>query len=267
MIQTCMRDRSSSLRNEPSVFWVLSILIALSLSGARAFGQERPDLLWMTSGARSGKVAFSPDGRFLASGGGIWCVTNRLLVRTVGSPGESTAWSADGTLVASGRGHAATLWRFADGTRLQTVLVTNALIQDIALSSDGSLLAGGMRGGYWDWDEEVWVWEDDWASPGEVWVWRTSDGTLLRQLSGHDEEVTAIAFSPTDDLLASVSRDETAILWRPSTGERLRTLGGFSDGSGLLDFLRMAAWWLLEARTHSFACSGRVMARWFARFG
>ena len=39
-----------------------------------------------------------------------------------------------------------------------------------------------------------------------------------------------MAFSPDGRLLATASRDDTARLWDPATGEHLRTLTGHTDG-------------------------------------
>ncbi|MCF3581931.1 AAA-like domain-containing protein [Planktothrix agardhii 1811] len=50
-----------------------------------------------------------------------------------------------------------------------------------------------------------------------------------RQLTGHSEEVTAVAFSPSGEYLATASHDKTAKLWNLQ-GEELITFTGHSDG-------------------------------------
>jgi WD40 repeat protein len=52
---------------------------------------------------------------------------------------------------------------------------------------------------------------------------------LARTLTGHDSEVWAVAFSPNGRLLATASKDGTARLWAPATGQHLRTLTGHAS--------------------------------------
>ena len=55
---------------------------------------------------------------------------------------------------------------------------------------------------------------------GTVWLWRVSDGTLLRTLKRHTDEVRSVVFSPapleggtSGTILASGSNDGTVRLW------------------------------------------------------
>ncbi|MER5908669.1 NB-ARC domain-containing protein [Streptomyces mirabilis] len=52
------------------------------------------------------------------------------------------------------------------------------------------------------------------------------DPVLLRTLTGHTRGVTAVAFSPDGDWLATTSDDATVRIWDPATGITLRTLTG-----------------------------------------
>jgi WD40 repeat protein len=60
-------------------------------------------------------------------------------------------------------------------------------------------------------------------------VWRVHDGRLLWTEVGHDRYVTALAFSPYDDLLVSGGIDGKVKLWRSEDG-RLLQAHGSSDG-------------------------------------
>ena len=48
----------------------------------------------------------------------------------------------------------------------------------------------------------------------------------VRTLTGHQEAVTAIAFSPDNHLLASASMDTTVRFWEVDSGQSSRTLKG-----------------------------------------
>ena len=52
---------------------------------------------------------------------------------------------------------------------------------------------------------------------------------LARTLTGHTGPAVAVAFSPDGRLLATASRDGTARLWDPATGDCLHTLTGHTD--------------------------------------
>jgi hypothetical protein len=74
----------------------------------------------------------------------------------------------------------------------------------IALSSDGSLLAA-CRGGY----------------DNDIRVFAMKSGERILTIWGHADDVTSVAFSATNDLIVSASKDGTVRVWDSSTGKLL----------------------------------------------
>jgi WD40 repeat protein len=115
-------------------------------------------------------IAFSPDGRALATGGlddpivRVWDVRTGKLIRELdqGTAGAFTLdFSADGrTLAVSGFEPVASLWDVATGARIGPTLTAGSRRAEIDLSPDGRELlmtAADGRGAIWDVDPESWA--------------------------------------------------------------------------------------------------------------
>lgn len=155
-------------------------------------------------------VAFSPDGRTLAIGGGDpmgssfeenavrlwnldadkWDVT--LREHSEFGPVFAVAFSPDGTTLASGNGKGITLWEVATG-RSKASLDKDS-IRSVVFSPDGVLLASGSIYGF------VRLWD-----AGTYREWTT--------LGQHDGIAYALAFSPNGKILASAGQDGKIQLW------------------------------------------------------
>jgi len=165
-------------------------------------------------------VAFSPDGKLLASGSHdktvkLWDVATGAAVRTLTGHTDvvlSVAFSPDGKLLASASlDDTAKLWDVATGAAVRTLAGHTDGVLSVAFSPDGALLASGSH------DKTVKLWD-------------VTTGQVLRTLAGHTDSVWLVAFSPDGTLLASGSDDGTVTLWDVATGAAVRTLTGHTDG-------------------------------------
>jgi polar amino acid transport system permease protein len=182
-------------------------------------------------------VAFTPDGSTLISAGRdgtvrLWEVatgTEKQVLDAGGDPLSDISLSADGSLLAAvGERGMVSVWELGTGEMMQSIGPNENTERVVALSPDGRLVAA---------DDNL-----------DIQIWDVQSGRLVRTLEGycaeqsmtsqdecedadqdwlgHDEEVTALAFSPDGTLLASGSADTTIVFWDPETGETVWEAGG-----------------------------------------
>src|SRR6266568_3975235 len=165
-------------------------------------------------------VAWSPDGRMVASGGRdssvqVWNTQNgkRLLVYQ-GHSNEvlGIAWSPDSRRIASAsRDSTVQVWDAKTGKHLFAYQGHTDVITSVAWSPDGSRIASA---GY----------------DTTIQVWAASSGKRLLLYQGHTDAVYGVAWSPDGSRIASSGDDGTVQVWDSVTGSHVFTLLTEADG-------------------------------------
>ncbi len=190
---------------------------------------DRTVRIWnMTQRGEKGKIdqpqiptcmSFSPDGKLLAVGAvmeGIRLYKVDALKDFVAIPEtsgcflEPLAFVPNSTCIAvptfkkkqpkelwepNMPAHRVRLW---DYSRQKTVWESDLLQIPMAISAshDGRLVAAAVR-----------------EPQPAIWIWSAKTGNVLKVFHGHEEGVTALAFSPDDTRLASAGADATLLIW------------------------------------------------------
>jgi polar amino acid transport system permease protein len=138
---------------------------------------------------------------------------SRVVARVSGGPLVDAAVSADfGRLATVDRSGVVQVWDVERGSQVRSFDAIEGESQAVALSADGRLVAAGNGADALVWDvdsgELVQSLEGRWEDPEEQADWL-----------GHEDVVTALAFSPDGELLASGSADTTILFWELETGD------------------------------------------------
>jgi WD40 repeat protein len=167
-------------------------------------------------------ITFLPDGRTIIALGegasiGVWNVADGRLLRTISVSGSDLALSRDGTLIAVAANNVIKLVRFSDGVVVRSITWPSDMVQSVAFSPDGTVVAGGDRA-------------------GTLRTFRVSDGGPLLSFQAHSGDITALRYSIDGSRIASSSADHTVKLWGSSSGQLMGTLSGHANAVNTIAF-------------------------------
>jgi WD40 repeat protein len=209
-------------------------------------GRDRTIQIWDTSTGKQlrtiqaknqpGALAFSPDGKFLATSDlQIWNTAQWKVAQTCGGRGAGgLAFSPDGKVLYSGSFQTIHFWDANTGKELRRVGEDNRerlssddpnLSRCLAMSPDGKKLASG-------------------DTDGSLRIVDVATGAVEKKWKAHDLCLVSVAFSPDGRKLVSVGSGDSAIrIWDPTTrkpiGLDAGTVGGPVNFSaiGLLAYM------------------------------
>ncbi len=169
-------------------------------------------------------IKFSPDGRYIASGGmakrvAVWDITSNKLVNVLDNSTaliESISFSPDGRLLAAGSfDGSVNVWDFRKGIIFK--VLRGAIkkdpfspgVQSLSFSPDGRFIAV--------------------ADPMDIKIFDLLSGHVFKTLAGHRSLINCLSYSNDGKFLASGSCDRSVIIWNLENGEILNKLIGHID--------------------------------------
>jgi len=165
-------------------------------------------------------LAYSPDGRRLASGGDdgrvcLWdAATGAPAGMLEGHRGgvQCLAYGPDGHHLASGGTDGQVrLWDAATGASAGVLEGHRGGVRSLIYSPDGRRLASG-------------------GDDGLVHLWDAATGAPAGVLDGHRDGIRRLAYSPDGQRLASGGNDDQVRLWDATTGAQVGSLEGHRGG-------------------------------------
>ncbi|MGE3808875.1 MAG: FecR domain-containing protein [Gemmataceae bacterium] len=209
---------------------------------------DQPLRLFQAQSSKIRAVAYSPDGKLLATCGDDKTV--RVRERATGKvlyplpkfhlEVNDLAFSPDGRFLALTPAMAerkerppVRLYDARTGLLIRTLPVPTDHASCLAFSADGKLLAAG-------------------GLDGLVRIWNVDTGAEIAVPAGHAERITALAFAPRGGLLATGSRDGVIQLWNTTTWQLQREITRHAQDVKALTFTPDGNW---------LACAGLGLVR------
>jgi WD40 repeat protein len=204
-------------------------------------------------------LAFSKDGQVLASGSAdhtlrLWDMATAQEIGTFPQDGEvhALAFTRDGThLACAGSDGVLRVWGISSGKESKRFPAHDAAVHALGVAPDGRRLVTGCADGTISICDLSGAGDPTTlkahagavralafsvrgvlASAGDDHLVKLWEPTLDREqavLTGHEDAVTALAFTPSGRTLVSGSRENALRVWDGATGELLKTLRGHQN--------------------------------------
>jgi WD40 repeat protein len=196
-------------------------------------------------------VAWSPDGRKIASGGGdaqlqIWDATTAQQITTVNTDFaeiNSVAWSPNGEHIAAvGDKHELQVWYASGGLYVSLQVSTATRINALSWSHDNKTIALACNDGA--------LWEVD------------STAQTSRQIYQANSPLSAVAWSPNGMYIAAGGGDATVGIWDAATGTVDYTYNTYQPANWI-----NAIAWSPDSKRIVFADSVGLVMAWDALTG
>jgi WD40 repeat protein len=212
------------------------------------------------------KVAFSPDGKYFASGGKgakLWdLATGQEIMTLYHGMTVFVAFSPDGKYFLCGSKSDMKIFDVATGEEIRDFkLPPKSNIESVAYSPDGKYVLAG------NWTYEITLWNVSsgrsvrtaaqpsfvtavaFSQDGEyvlsggwdanVRLWNAKNLTLLKTFTGHTgwDGIMSVAFSPDGKYALSTGHDNKIIIWDLASGSQWKVLTGHTGSRGYVSYV------------------------------
>jgi len=200
-----------------------------------ASGREIKDFIGHRGNVKA--VAFSPNGRQIVSCSHDWNPSDRsnidntiriwdvasgreiIIIESHSESVNSVAFSPDGIRIVSGSSDKTIkLWDASTGREIRTFSGHSESVNSVAFSPDGKFIVSGSGSFFRSFYDE--------PENNTIKLWDAFTGHEIGTITGHQEGVNAVIFSPDGKQIISGSNDKTIKIFDASNGREIRTISG-----------------------------------------